>query len=241
MPKCEQCDKETFFPFRCNYCGKDYCEEHRLPESHDCIGLPKEHGWYSRQKKDVDLSEPQKEKRLLSFVKSKPIKRSNKKTSKVAQLLGSSQTRNIMLSLRIWFLFFWIVVGFLYLAERSNPTMFYQSVPEIARYILYAFAVGVAIWTGYEVFKKCDYSSSSDRGIFGLKLLSFGVMIVAVLMFTFGFLILGVFSLFLKQDPSIVREMAATFLITLSSALLITSGYLIFKFERKSGIIVYRR
>jgi hypothetical protein len=232
MPKCEQCDKETFLPFRCNYCGKDYCEEHRLPESHDCVSLPKKRGWYSRQRKDADLSE---------LHKSKPFKSSNKKASKIAQLLGSSRARNIMLSLRIWFLFFWIVVGFLYLAERSNPNAFYQSVPEIARYILYAFAVGVAIWTGYEVFKKCDYRPSSDRGIFGLKLLSFGVMIVAVLMFTFGFLILGVFSLFLKQDSSIVREMAATFLITLSLALLITSGYLIFKFERKSGIIVYRR
>jgi hypothetical protein len=241
MPKCQQCDKETFFPFRCNYCGKDYCEEHRLPESHDCVSLPKKQGWYSRQRKDADLSELQKEKRLLSFVKRKPFKSSNKKASKVAQLLGSSQPRNIILSLRTWFLFFWIVVGFLYLAERSNPNAFYQSVPEIARYILYAFTIGVAIWTGYEVFKKFDYSPSSDKGIFGLKLLSFGVMIVAVLMFTFGFLILGIFSLFLKQDSSIVREMAATFLITLSLALLITSGYLIFKFERKSGIIVYRR
>jgi len=42
MKKCEKCGKEVLFPFTCTYCGKDYCDEHRLPESHECSNMPKE-------------------------------------------------------------------------------------------------------------------------------------------------------------------------------------------------------
>lgn len=34
--KCEKCQKDTFLPFRCQYCGGYFCSEHRLPENHDC-------------------------------------------------------------------------------------------------------------------------------------------------------------------------------------------------------------
>lgn len=33
---CEKCQKETFLPFRCKYCGGHFCSEHRLPENHEC-------------------------------------------------------------------------------------------------------------------------------------------------------------------------------------------------------------
>jgi Zn-dependent protease len=33
---CEKCQKETFLPFRCQYCGGHFCSEHRLPENHQC-------------------------------------------------------------------------------------------------------------------------------------------------------------------------------------------------------------
>jgi Zn-dependent protease len=33
---CEKCQKETFLPFKCQYCGGYFCSEHRLPENHDC-------------------------------------------------------------------------------------------------------------------------------------------------------------------------------------------------------------
>lgn len=42
MKKCEKCGKEVLFPFTCTYCGKDYCDEHRLPESHECSNMPRE-------------------------------------------------------------------------------------------------------------------------------------------------------------------------------------------------------
>jgi Zn-dependent protease len=36
--KCDYCGKEESLPFVCNYCGGTFCSEHRLPESHNCIG-----------------------------------------------------------------------------------------------------------------------------------------------------------------------------------------------------------
>lgn len=34
--KCEKCGKDTFLPFRCQYCGGYFCDDHRLPENHEC-------------------------------------------------------------------------------------------------------------------------------------------------------------------------------------------------------------
>jgi Zn-dependent protease len=38
MVKCDKCGVETYMPYRCNYCGGYFCDEHRLPEFHDCKG-----------------------------------------------------------------------------------------------------------------------------------------------------------------------------------------------------------
>ncbi|MBN1683006.1 hypothetical protein JW865_05590 [Candidatus Bathyarchaeota archaeon] len=38
MVKCDKCGKETVMPYRCNYCGGYFCDEHRLPEFHNCSG-----------------------------------------------------------------------------------------------------------------------------------------------------------------------------------------------------------
>jgi Zn-dependent protease len=35
MP-CQQCQQETLLPFRCPYCGGQFCSAHRLPENHAC-------------------------------------------------------------------------------------------------------------------------------------------------------------------------------------------------------------
>lgn len=37
MPYCEFCGEETgILPFKCNYCGGQFCGKHRLPENHSC-------------------------------------------------------------------------------------------------------------------------------------------------------------------------------------------------------------
>ncbi len=34
--KCQACGQETLMPFRCPYCGGQFCSAHRLPENHAC-------------------------------------------------------------------------------------------------------------------------------------------------------------------------------------------------------------
>jgi uncharacterized protein YkwD len=41
MPECDQCGREVVLPFKCAYCGGNYCVEHRLPENHNCAHRPK--------------------------------------------------------------------------------------------------------------------------------------------------------------------------------------------------------
>ncbi len=39
MVRCDKCDVEIpYLPFRCKYCGKYFCRDHRLPENHACMG-----------------------------------------------------------------------------------------------------------------------------------------------------------------------------------------------------------
>lgn len=38
---CTLCEKHVTMPFKCKFCGSLYCDEHRMPESHNCAGLKK--------------------------------------------------------------------------------------------------------------------------------------------------------------------------------------------------------
>jgi len=40
MGKCQYCDKEVLYPFKCSFCEGSFCIEHRLPENHSCINAP---------------------------------------------------------------------------------------------------------------------------------------------------------------------------------------------------------
>jgi len=36
------CDGDTGLPYDCRRCSGTYCSEHRLPENHNCPGLPQQ-------------------------------------------------------------------------------------------------------------------------------------------------------------------------------------------------------
>lgn len=129
------------------------------------------------------------------------------------------------------------------MAEANDPVSFYNSVPEPLRYAIYLLAVGIGIWTAYIIFDKLDVHTTSDRGLFGLKILSGVLFIVGIFLMMFGlFYQLGLFSNKpFEFTPSLTRTATSVFIIVLSFALILTSAYLLFKFERRSGIIVYRR
>jgi len=39
MPRCDFCGKNVSLPFHCQYCGKNFCDDCRLPPNHACAGL----------------------------------------------------------------------------------------------------------------------------------------------------------------------------------------------------------
>jgi predicted nucleic acid binding AN1-type Zn finger protein len=55
--KCQICGKKLDLPFRCSYCQDYFCVDHKLPENHQCAGLPKEPFWYSKKRKLAEATE----------------------------------------------------------------------------------------------------------------------------------------------------------------------------------------
>jgi hypothetical protein len=212
--------------FQCKECGDKYVQSKAFPFGY------MEHG-----------------KKIESVGKSesyhKPPKIHERTPSKARYFSSVSlRPRKLLLSLKLWFLVFWVIVVLISFVESSNSHL-YQSVPDSLKFILYVFASIIGIWSGYRVFEKCDYNPRSDRGIFGLKLLSIGIFIIAFLTFIFGIFFLSGLtqtqSGVLIAQASLARNTASVFLIVLSFVLIILSAYLLFKFERRSGVIVYRR
>jgi Zn-dependent protease len=50
--KCQYCGVDEAFPFDCNYCGKYFCADHRLPENHACDQL-----WRARKPTEYPVAE----------------------------------------------------------------------------------------------------------------------------------------------------------------------------------------
>lgn len=147
----------------------------------------------------------------------------------------------IIKSLKFWFPAFCVLVGILFLFDGNNPTAFYKSVPDSVKYILYIFATGIAGWIGYRIFGKVDSNASSDRGVFGIKLLAGLFLIAAVFMFVFGGLYgIGFFDSPTNPQLSLAKTTIMVFLFALAFAFIMINGYLLYKFERRSGTIIYR-
>jgi len=60
---CYYCLEPVYMPFRCNRCGGYFCEEHRLPEKHDCPGDQEEKEGAAIKKPEEQKEE--KEKRIV--------------------------------------------------------------------------------------------------------------------------------------------------------------------------------
>jgi len=55
MPECNRCGAKVLFLFTCRYCGGRFCEEHRLPENHQCVSLPKGLFWYQKRTHEDEI------------------------------------------------------------------------------------------------------------------------------------------------------------------------------------------
>lgn len=152
------------------------------------------------------------------------------------------RTKNLLKSLKFWFVVFWANVGVLYLLEGNNPTSFYNSIPEAVKYVFYIFAAGISGWIGYWLFEKLDSSHTSDRGVFALRIKSGILTLIGLFLVVYSVIVsIGIYGPFLSFTLSIGRTTISVFFGVLGLAFLMVGGYLMFKFERRSGIIVYRR
>ncbi len=53
---CQNCGQDVLMPFRCPYCGGQFCSEHRLPENHQCPRI--EQAQAQRQEEVAEHSAP---------------------------------------------------------------------------------------------------------------------------------------------------------------------------------------
>jgi len=63
MPICDYCGKTTMVAFKCKYCGRTFCEEHKLPENHGClkVEVEKEIGLVQQEKPKLQVKGPLQE------------------------------------------------------------------------------------------------------------------------------------------------------------------------------------
>ena len=51
----EKCQKLDFLPIKCHFCGKSFCEDHYLPEQHDCPSIPQSSADAHTQKPQIEF------------------------------------------------------------------------------------------------------------------------------------------------------------------------------------------
>lgn len=149
----------------------------------------------------------------------------------------SWRLKKIFKSLKFWLPVFFAIYFVILFLEAPSPVTFYTSVPFTIKVVLYLFAAFVALLTGYRIFRKLDYEPRTDAGIFGMMLLSGGIFIASFLLLFYGFSIMFAATLLFKHSLS--AELLTAYLITLSATLLLLSSYLLFKFMRRAGAIIF--
>lgn len=63
MVNCSFCGRkiEGYSFWRCHYCGEYFCGEHRLPENHNCIGVPRDWDTYREERAKRERRVPVRE------------------------------------------------------------------------------------------------------------------------------------------------------------------------------------
>jgi len=104
MGICYICGKEVFLPYRCSYCNLTFCDEHRLPEKHQCTGLPKRGwGYKAPNKKQIKTPEPS-----IENISPRTTTNSKPSTNRITQFVRSlsiSKILNVKTIFNVVFLF----------------------------------------------------------------------------------------------------------------------------------------
>ncbi|MFZ7138179.1 MAG: AN1-type zinc finger domain-containing protein [archaeon] len=218
LQRCAVCGKEVRMPFTCKYCGLRYCDKHRLPERHECTSLPKRQFFKDKQNT--------KHRSHYHKPRNRYYRKHNRRIN----------VRINFKSFKIWAIVYLLaLVGFSYFESTIITTSYFQ----IIYNIMVIFTIAVAVWSIIKLIKKCDYSVHSSLGIFGLKILS-GVMIGVGFVLIY-FIVFAGFMAIIYATNTATFDLLSLFFSIFSFGLLLAGAYLMFRFQRKSGIIVYNR
>jgi hypothetical protein len=211
------------YPFVCNYCGLRFCPEHRLPEEHDCNRLPKKKSfWYQRQHQREQRHEEDRERRNL------PLLQYDYKNLKP---LTNKQIKKHPLAMT----YIIAVVGFFL------SLTFWGLYPlQALEYLTYAFELLGIIVFFYFLFRMMDrISLHSDMRLWGLRILAGIITLFGFLMFFTGIFEVFYLSIAFNQSLQIMVNITIIFFDFLGMGFMLLGSYLIFKFMRRSGIIIY--
>lgn len=138
----------------------------------------------------------------------------------------------------IVFIVYWILFAVLVGVEKF---LIEYNIRFASAFVMKLFTVVVALWSGYFVIKTLDSKTHAHSllGVFAIKLLSGGMLVVSAIGFYFG-LTIGLVPLF-EFKNTLAYELLSVYFIVFSFMLAIASAYLLFKFEQKSGIRIYLR
>ncbi len=109
--KCQACQQETMMPFRCPFCGGQFCSAHRIPENHMCPGISAAR----QQRQEQVMSQQGYDSYNYSYVFGQnPYKRKNHITTTPKELkhIGIAAALVIGIGLSMaWYSFSWTWVA----------------------------------------------------------------------------------------------------------------------------------
>jgi hypothetical protein len=258
--QCQTCGKEltSLVPWQCKRCGNYYCGDHRLPEKHNCIASPKRSSMKDWKKQQEKFREHRDEDRIYTPKKSTYHKdNSHRRYKKEPREYHKKRRRPRQYTLwqTIRYKFrrakvpFWMYIIILMIVI-AIVNIFYEvkilSIDiTILFYILEIILISIVM---FKILIKLDsIYVDSDLRLFGLRILSGLVSFI-------GFIILFYFVFFAPIFSLIDRGMYnAVFFgslinlpylgyfiyIVVSFSLIIIGAYLFFKFQRRTGQIVW--
>jgi len=171
--KCDYCEKEDPFPFKCTYCKKYFCSEHRLPENHACVSAGYLQ-WKEKYEQWEPISQPARSEEsyvpepIETIQPKKPRAKQNIKSILVGLLAGFAIAM-LGLGIVFWEIYnqlFWTIIfvwfipiplvligGFLVvlgiLVVLSSLATFVGSLPPIRKImaiLLIVMILGIVLW-----------------------------------------------------------------------------------------------
>ncbi len=141
-------------PFTCSYCGRSFCEFHRLPESHDCEGLN------ALRRPKTECRERRREQRPISLPRASP----GLGVREAASALGrQSELRDLAIA--------WISISFCY------SVRFLHDITIFSQYFLISL---VTIGSGFLLHELAHRSIARRYGLWAQFKLWWSGLVIAV-------------------------------------------------------------